>query len=135
MDDGNLRIFACNLRRALRAPEECDIPWMLEKAAREIDRLRIVAGTADELERLRVEVEQLRTARDEVHRQAELVAEYGGPRCGILCPPRLGCGSCSREHWCLLSDGHDGGHIFRCEVERLRAPTPREFSPYPINSR
>jgi hypothetical protein len=55
MEDGNLKIFACNLRRALRAPEECDIPWMLETAARELDRLRIVAGAADELERLREE--------------------------------------------------------------------------------
>src|SRR4051794_12801651 len=62
MDDVNLGIFACNLRRALRAPEECDIPWMLETAAREIDRLRILQTAADELDRLRAEGERLKAA-------------------------------------------------------------------------
>jgi RPA family protein len=62
MDDGNLKIFACNLRRALVTPEECDIPWMLETAARELDRLRILQTAADELDRLRTENERLKTA-------------------------------------------------------------------------
>jgi uncharacterized protein YbaR (Trm112 family) len=39
VDDANLKILACNMRRALRAPEECDIPYLLETAARELDRL------------------------------------------------------------------------------------------------
>jgi hypothetical protein len=64
MDDVNLKILACNMRRALRAPEECDIPYLLETAAREIDRLRIAAGAADELDRLRAENRRLKSAID-----------------------------------------------------------------------
>jgi hypothetical protein len=63
VDDVNLKIFACNLRRALRAPEECDIPYMLETAARELDRLRILQTAADELDRLRAENERLKRDR------------------------------------------------------------------------
>jgi hypothetical protein len=55
MDDANLKILACNMRRALVAPEQCDIPYLLETAAREIDRLRILQTAADELDRLREE--------------------------------------------------------------------------------
>jgi hypothetical protein len=29
VDDANLKILACNLRRALVAPEQCDIPYLL----------------------------------------------------------------------------------------------------------
>jgi hypothetical protein len=65
MDDANLKILACNMRRALRAPEECDIPYLLETAARELDQLRaMVEGqkvlrriTETENDRLRAEVE------------------------------------------------------------------------------
>jgi hypothetical protein len=64
VDDVNLKILACNLRRALRAPEECDIPWMLETAAREIDRLRILQTAADELDRLRVDARRLDWVQD-----------------------------------------------------------------------
>jgi hypothetical protein len=63
VDDGNLKILACNLRRALQAPEECDIPYLLETAARELDRLRIAAGAIDEFDRLRVENERLKASR------------------------------------------------------------------------
>jgi hypothetical protein len=41
VDDGNLKILACNMRRALRAPEECDVPYLLEKGAEELDRLKV----------------------------------------------------------------------------------------------
>jgi hypothetical protein len=70
MNDGNLKILACNMRRALRAPEECDIPYLLETAARELDQLRAMVegqkvlrriGEAEN-DRLKAEVE--RTKRD-----------------------------------------------------------------------
>jgi hypothetical protein len=63
VDDANLKILACNMRRALRAPEECDIPYLLETAARELDRLRIAAGAIDEFDRLGVENERLKASR------------------------------------------------------------------------
>jgi hypothetical protein len=65
VDDASLKVLACNMRRALRAPEECDIPYLLETAARELDRLRIAAGAADELDRLNRRVaDQIRWAND-----------------------------------------------------------------------
>jgi hypothetical protein len=126
MDDVNLKILACNMRRALRAPEECDIPYLLETAARELDRLRMLREDTLEVERVMAENESLQ---DKVNRQVKLVAEYGGPRCTAVCPPRLGPGSCSQAHWCLLPGGHEGEHIWRCEVERLnrQMAQPREF--------
>lgn len=41
MEDANLKILAANMRRALRAPEECDIPYLLARGAAELERLRI----------------------------------------------------------------------------------------------
>jgi hypothetical protein len=52
VDDVNLKILACNMRRALRAPEECDIPYLLETAARVIDRLRAIAEGEKVLRRI-----------------------------------------------------------------------------------
>jgi hypothetical protein len=130
VDDVNLKVLACNMRRALRAPEECDIPYLLETAARELDRLRMLREDTLEVERVMVENESLQ---DKVNRQVKLVAEYGGPRCTALCPATLGPGSYSLAHRCLLPGGHEGEHIWRCEVERFRTTTPQEFSPAPIN--
>jgi hypothetical protein len=76
MDDVNLKILACNMRRALRAPEECDIPYLLETAAGEIDQLRAIAEGQKVLRRItEAENDRLRTSRqeawDEVQRRAE----------------------------------------------------------------
>jgi hypothetical protein len=75
MDDANLKILACNMRRALVAPEQCDIPYLLETAAREIDRLRILQTAADELDRLREENERL-------NRQRNSLASALSSQCG-----------------------------------------------------
>jgi hypothetical protein len=118
MDDVNLKIFACNLRRALVAPEQCDIPYMLETAARELDRLRMLREDTLDVMRVMAENEDLQ---DRVNRQVKLIAEYGGPRCTAGCPPAgTGWTTCHRAHWCLLPQGHDGEHLWICHV---RPPT------------
>jgi hypothetical protein len=125
VDDANLKILACNMRRALRAPEECDIPYLLETAARELDRLRMLREDTLEVERVMAENESLQ---DKVNRQVKLVAEYGGPRCTAVCPPGgTGWTTCHRAHWCLLSQYHDGEHLWICHVR------PSNSSPAPIN--
>jgi hypothetical protein len=145
MDDGRLKVLACNLRRALRAPEECDIPYLLETAARELDRLRIAAGAADELDRLRSAIREHRDQRgddrcwlDDVKLYHALDGEVSGATLdGMKLPPRCDFVESCTRYWnqrqrptaTYFEPEQMTLAQLQAEVERLRALKPPNSSP------
>jgi hypothetical protein len=141
VEDGRLKVLACNLRRALRAPEECDIPYLLETAARELDRLRIAAGAADELDRLRSAIREHRDQRGDDRCWLDDVKLYhaldDGVSADTALPPKCDFLTSCARYWEQRQWPADKSIApsqmtlaqLQAEVERLRALKPPNSSP------
>ena len=79
-----------------------------------LDAVQAIMAASVALPRLLADVERLA----QVERQ---LAEYNGPRCRAVCEVE----SCSRLHFCLLAEGHEGRHIPVCLLNHLVDDTIR----------